>query len=53
MNQHSLSTTIVAGWVMTALLCLPVGAEAAAKPSPKASGAGTCESAFKRTRPAA
>ena len=52
MNQHSVSSTIVAGWVVAALLSLPTGADAAPKPAPKPSSGNTCESAFKQTRPA-
>ncbi|MGZ9190577.1 MAG: hypothetical protein ACXW39_11030, partial [Nitrospira sp.] len=51
MNQHPLFVTVLAGVVMAAILASPTGIEAAAKSSPKASSAGTCESTFKHSRP--
>lgn len=52
MNQHPLSAAIVAGWVITALLSIPAGTDAATKPAAKSSPADACESQYRHTRPA-
>ena len=51
MNQHSLLTVLIASGVMATLFASPLNTYAA-KPVPKASSAGTCESALQRARPA-
>src|SRR5688500_18348140 len=51
MNQHSLVAAIITSGVMATLFASPLNTHAA-KPIPRASSAGICESALQRTRPA-